>query len=146
MSASVFMQIGNLFMGGILRTPLHGMLSGNTMLVMVRGRKSGKPITTPVNYTREGNVIRATSLRGRTWWRNLRGGAEVTLRLQGRDLTGRGTVVEDEASVTTELTAHLRAAPQMAQYMGVTLDADGQPKRAAVERLARERVVVRIVV
>jgi hypothetical protein len=69
----------NLIVAFILRSPLHGLLSGGTMLITYAGRKSAKSITLPTNWARDGNTVFVTGLRARTWWRNLRGGAPVTV-------------------------------------------------------------------
>ncbi len=88
---------GNSFVKLMLRSPLHGMIDNGVMLITVTGRKSGKPITTPVNYLPLGDSLAIVSLRERTWWRNLRrrtspseDGAAVTVRLKGKDAPGRG--------------------------------------------------------
>jgi deazaflavin-dependent oxidoreductase (nitroreductase family) len=62
------------------------------MLVTVTGRKSGRGHTTPVNYVREGNQLTVVSRRDRTWWRNVAGGAPVTVRLSGKEVAGRAEV------------------------------------------------------
>ena len=41
-----FMRLGNLFVASMLRSPLHGLLSGSVMLITVTGRKSGRRYTT----------------------------------------------------------------------------------------------------
>lgn len=138
------LQVGNQFMQVILRSPLHGLLSGSTVLITVTGRKSGKAYTTPVNYARQGDVLRITSRRDRAWWRNLRGGGPVTLRLQGQDVKGWGTVAEDDQSVAIGLLTYLQQAPQHARYFGVELDPNGQPRVEDVARAARTRVVVQV--
>lgn len=84
---------------GILRSPFHAMLSKNTLLLGFTGRTSGKQYTTPVNYTRVGDELLIFSKKNRTWWRNLRGGAPLVFRLQGRTITGWGVAFEDEAEV-----------------------------------------------
>jgi len=52
-----FQTMGNVFMGGILRSPLHVLLSRNTLLITFKGRRSGKQFTTPVNYALVGDLI-----------------------------------------------------------------------------------------
>jgi len=142
--ANLVNQIGNQFMKVILRSPLHGWLSGSTALITVTGRKSGKMFTTPVNYARRGDVLHITSLRSRAWWRNLRGGGPVTLRLQGQDVKGWGTVAEDNQDVTAGLTAYLSQSPQHAKYFSVALDSNGQPRAKDVARAAQDRVVIQV--
>jgi deazaflavin-dependent oxidoreductase (nitroreductase family) len=76
----------------VLRSPAHRPLSGNTMLITVEGHKTGHKYTTPVNYVRDGDELTVVSRRDRTWWRNVSGGAPITVRLRGRVLTGRAEV------------------------------------------------------
>lgn len=132
----------NAIIKGILRSPLHGMLSKNMMLITVTGHKSGKVYTLPVNYVRDGGVLTTISYRHRTWWRNLRNGTPVTLRLQGQDLKATGAVVEDNEDTAAGLMAYLQKVPQYAKYLEVALDASGQPKPEDVARAAKDRVIV----
>jgi deazaflavin-dependent oxidoreductase (nitroreductase family) len=134
----------NSIMAFVLRSPLHGMLSKNTMLITYSGRKSGKAYTTPVNYIQVEDGLLVTSYRKRTWWRNLRGGASVTLRLQGKDRQATAEVYEDDENVTRYLAAYLSKAPQVAKYFNVSLDDKGEPNLADVRRAAGERVIIRV--
>lgn len=140
----LLLQIGNPFMKAILRSPLHGLVSKSTLLITVKGRKSGKLYTTPVNYLREGDAVTVVSARNRTWWRNLRGGAQVTLRMRGQDVKGQGHVVEDTQGVTEGLMDLLAKVPAYARYYKVTRDANGQLNAEDVARAAETRVIVRI--
>ena len=65
-SQSTFLKLSNPFMKAILRSPLHGMISGSTMIVTVTGRKSGKRISPPANYRRPDPKHRTPSFRNRT--------------------------------------------------------------------------------
>jgi deazaflavin-dependent oxidoreductase (nitroreductase family) len=127
----------------LLRSLLHGMLSGNTLVITYTGRKSGKLFSTPVNYVRDGDVLWTISYRRRTWWRNL-ADSPVTLRLQGKDVTGVARAITDQQEVADCLMAYLRKAPQIAKYIGVGLDASGQPKTEGVAEAAKTRVMVRV--
>lgn len=140
----LFRRIGNIFVGGILRSPFHGLLSKNTMLITFTGRVSGKRYTTPVNYLLIGDVLYVVSMRGRTWWRNLRGGGPVTLRLNGEKVHGWGDVVEDDEGINQHLLTYLQEVPSFARYFGVGLDVDGQPNGEDVARASRSRVMVMI--
>lgn len=108
-----FSRVGNQVLTTILRSPLHRLASGSFMLISVTGRKSGKVYITPVNYLRRGDVVSVVSRRNRTWWRNLRGGAPVTLYLQGRDVQGWGTVTEDDQGVVTVMTSYVAQLPRV---------------------------------
>ena len=107
-----WMRLGNQVLTGILRSPLYP-LAGTTLLITVTGRKSGKAYTLPVNYTQSGDAVTIISRTWRMWWRNLRGGAPVTLQLHGREVKGWGTVVEDGPDVLASLTEYVRRLPRV---------------------------------
>ena len=132
----------NPIMAFVLRSPLHGMLSKNTLLITSTGRKSGKTYTTPVNYIQVEDGLLVTSYRKRTWWRNLRGGASVTLRLQGKDHQATAEVYEDDENVAQYLATYLSKMPQVAKYFNVSLDERGEPNLVEVRQTAVERVIV----
>ncbi len=132
----------NDLVASVLRGPLHGLLDGEVMLVTVTGRKSGKPISTPVNYVREGEVLWVTSTRERTWWRNLRGGAPATLLLKGREVTARGEAIENDEDVTAGFIHLLALHPSYAKTFSVKLDADGKPI-AGLDELVKSRLLVK---
>jgi deazaflavin-dependent oxidoreductase (nitroreductase family) len=128
----------------LLKSPLHGMISRGVMLVTVTGRKSGKPISTPTNYLRDGNTLWVISWRKRTWWRNLRGGAKVRVLLAGKGVEGRGQVIEEEKAAAQSLFDYYRRVPQYAKYVQIGLDAAGLPIHADCERAAQKMVAVKI--
>ncbi len=132
----------NPIMTWLLKSPLHGMISKNVMLITVTGRKSGAPISTPVNYLRDGSTLWAISWRERKWWRNLRGGGPVRVLLAGQAREGRGQVLEEEEAVAQSLAEYYRKAPQAAKYVQIGLDPAGAPVLADCERAARKLVVV----
>jgi deazaflavin-dependent oxidoreductase (nitroreductase family) len=134
----------NAVMIWLLRSRLHGLLDRGILLVTVTGRKSGKTYTTPVNYLRDGDTLWVTSTRGRTWWRNLKGGAPLGVYLTGHAYHAHGQAIVEESAVAESLAAYLHIAPQYAKYFKVALDAVGQPVPADCARAARERVMVRI--
>lgn len=137
-------KLYNPLMAGLLRSPLHGFLSRSLMLITITGRKSGQRYTTPVNYIRDGETLLVTSQADRTWWKNLRGGAPLSVHLEGRSLPGRGEVLEGPEAANGLLPI-LRQAPAYRQYFQLELDADGQPQDLdAFTQLAQERAIIRI--
>ncbi len=132
----------NAFTSILLRSPLQGML-GDTLLLTVTGRKSGKRYTTPVSFYREGDVLWIMSSRERTWWRNLRGGACVTMRLHGKDIEGFAEAVEDEQAVARQAVEYVCHVPMVARSLGVRLE-HGLANAEDAARLAKEKVFVRI--
>ena len=107
-----------------LKSPLH-LIMGETMLVTVTGRKTGRKITLPVNYYQEADNLWVLTSRDRTWWRNLRNGGEVDVRLHGRDYTGAGELVLNESAVASRLTQYVRHQPDSARYFGLRVENGG---------------------
>ena len=134
----------NPMMVWLLKSPLHGFISKNVMLISVTGRNSGRIISTPTNYLGDGNTLWVISWRDRTWWKNLRGGADVCVLLAGEGVEGCGQVIEEEKAVAESLFAYYRKTPQSAKYVGIALDPDGQPVLADCERAAQKLLMVKI--
>jgi deazaflavin-dependent oxidoreductase (nitroreductase family) len=141
---NVFMKTGNFLMKVLLGSPIHGILSKNTLLISFTGRKTGKTYSTPVNYTQDENTIWITSNRERVWWRNLVGGASVTLQLRGNKFRGQTEVFKDEKSVARGLLAFLKPNPGNAKYFDIDLNDSGLPKAGDVLKAAAKRVVIKI--
>jgi hypothetical protein len=127
----------------LLKSPLHGMLSGNTMIVYFKGRKSGKAYHVPVSYLQVNDTLLTVSSKERTWWRNFRGGAAVTILLKGKMVQALTQAVEDDQGVAEGLKEFIRESPQMARLFKVNLTADGQLESESLIRAVRERVIVR---
>jgi hypothetical protein len=141
---NLFMQIGNALTAAVLHSPLHWIISKNSLLLAIAGSKSGHKFTLPVNYFRDGDVLYITSLRTRTWWRNLRGGAPVKVRLAGRNMYVRGNLVEDGTAVLENLKPFFQHRPEIARYFGIRLESQDQPNTGDISKLAEERVLVKV--
>lgn len=99
------MRLFNPLISGLLRSPLHGLLSGSLLVLVLTGRRSGRQITLPVGYTRDGDSLLVISQHSdqKRWWRNLRGGAPVSLYLRGRRVAAHADVLEAPRSVAGEI-------------------------------------------
>ena len=127
----------------VLRSPVHAMVSKTVLLITFTGRKSGKTYTTPVDYSQDGGQV--TIFTHSDWWKNLRGGAPVKLRIRGRELQGLAEpVAEDKDAIAAGLTAHLRKVPSDARYYGVTFDEHNNPNAEEVENAAQTVVLIRV--
>jgi len=101
----------------LLRSPLHGLLSGSLLLVTYTGRRTGRTFTIPVLYAEVGVdlVVYVGRSREKVWWRNLRGGAPVRVRLRGEELAGAGTGARGETDLRERYLARFpRAAKSLA--------------------------------
>ncbi|MBI5934299.1 MAG: nitroreductase family deazaflavin-dependent oxidoreductase [Chloroflexi bacterium] len=134
---------GNDFMAWVLRSPLHGILSGGMALITITGRKTGKKYTTPIGYYREGDSLWILTSRDRTWWKNLQGGAQVELLLKRQPVTAQAEPDLDEKSVEARMYEYLRHVPQAAKPMGIRIE-NGQATPEDISRTAKDRLFVRI--
>lgn len=140
-----FMRLFNAATLLILCSPLHGLRSGNTMILAFSGRTSGKRYRTPLSYTRDGDVLRVFTAAENRWWKNLRGGVPVSVRYQGRELAAYGAV--EEAShhrLAVELADHVQRVPRDVKFHQIRWDAPGSPNAADVARAAARLVLIRI--
>lgn len=126
----------------LLRSPLHFVQSKSLMLITFTGRKSGRRFTTPVRYVRVGDTVRCFTSPANRWWRNLRGGADVSLRIAGRELPYWATIQEDPAAVREALKHYLGLYPQDAAYHEIRLNRDRSPVARDLDRVAQHAVVV----
>jgi hypothetical protein len=127
----------------VLRSPAHKVVSKNILLITFTGCKSGKTYTTPVSYSQFDDQVYVFTHAN--WWKNLCGGAPVTLCLQGQELKGLAEpVVDDKQAIVAGLSAHLRNVPSDAKYYSVTFDEHGNPKAEEVEKAVQTVVMIRL--
>ena len=126
----------------LLDSPVHWPLSRWFEVLAWAGRKTGRQYSTPVSYIREGQVVFVTT--GDRWWRNLRGGAPVRMRISGRWHDAVGIPVTTAES-RTEHERLFRGHPWFRWLSGIPGDGKGGTDRAALDRaLSAGRVLVRI--
>ena len=133
---------------GLLRSPLHALLSPGLLLLTVTGRKTGRGYTIPVGYQRDGDdlLVMVSEARRKQWWRNYQEPGPVSVRLRGADRAGRAELVapgSDEFRAIADQT--LRRVPYMRRVFRV----DGYDPREGLrsdqlDRLGEEIAIVRI--
>lgn len=89
----------------LTEAPVIGPFLGRGFVVITYvGRKSGKTISTPVNYWRKGDTITigVAMADKKTWWRNFLGeGAPISLHLNGEDRSGHAVANRDDRGRVT---------------------------------------------
>jgi deazaflavin-dependent oxidoreductase (nitroreductase family) len=119
------------------------MVSKNILLITFTGRKSGKTYTTPVSYSQHDDQV--TIFTHAPWWKNLRSGTPVTLRIRGQEIQGLAEpVAEDKQAIAARLTAHLREVPFDAKYYGVTFNEHKNPRAEEVEKAVQTVVMISV--
>jgi len=91
----------------ILQSPMHRLLSRSTALVRYHGRRTGRTVTTPVQYARHGSgiVVLVGHPEGKTWWRNFRQGHDLEVLIGGRwePMRGRAVIGREEPETAARL-------------------------------------------
>ena len=112
----------------LLRTPLHGILSGGAMILIFEGRKSGKRYEIVVVYQNLDGTLYTFSAT--SWSKNFIGGSPVALRLRGELVRATARVVEDPALIGRVIRHMARGrGEQFATKMGlIGAGPDGAPR------------------
>jgi deazaflavin-dependent oxidoreductase (nitroreductase family) len=141
----VFEYVINPLVKALLRSPLHFLASDSLVLVTFTGRKSGREFTTPVGYEQRNGTLYVTSQTDRVWWRNLRGGAPVTVRLRGGRRRGHADVVEDDDAVAEYVHGFIeRHGLDSVRRLAIAVDSDDVPETETLAAGLTDTVVVRI--
>jgi hypothetical protein len=113
------------------------------MLITFTGRRSNKQFTTPVRYIRNENRIRCFTSGENQWWRNLREGADVILRIEGKDAKYHAIAIfDDPARVRQGLEDYLKVFPQDAAYHDIRLTRDKGLVKEDLDRASTMAVIV----
>lgn len=135
----------NPLMKALLRSPLHGIVSDSLLLITFTGRKSGRTYTTPVGYEELDGTLYITSQTDRVWWKNLRGGAEVSVRLRGDRRVGHAEVIEDNEAVADHVLGFIdRNGVDSVGRLALSFEGDEVPDRETLAAGLDEVAVIEI--
>ena len=139
--ANVLYSLLNPVVKTILQSPVHGLMSSNTLIIQYTGRKSGKPYSLPVSYARGGDQLSCFTARTNAWWKNLKDKRPVTLVLQGKRVNATAEIeAQNDEAIADALAPFLMAVPRDAGPANVRLDSDRSPNlddvAVAAKRLA----------
>ena len=126
----------------VLRTPLHVFL-GNTMLITVTGCKTGKQYSTPVGFYREDDCLWVMTSRDRTWWRNVKHGASISVLLKGKTIHAFAEAELNEQAVEERMLDYVHHVPLAAKSLGIRME-NNIPRQEDVRRGAVGRLFVKI--
>jgi len=93
----IMAKLGGRLFPLLLRSPLHRLLPHHLILITITNRETGEPRTLPMEYHEvEGRTFVVTQGR---WRHQVRGGAEVEVRLRGKRRQARAELEEDPDEV-----------------------------------------------
>lgn len=124
----------------LLGSRLHFLLSGGTLVLTVKGRKSGRRYDVPLNWVPDGNggLVCFTGKDWSGWWRNVSAeGTPTTATLRGERLPATARLVEDPAAVERGLRTFLARFPSNAKPFGVSVGSGKLPDEVDLARAAR---------
>ena len=119
---------GNPLVNRLLDSRLAGPMGRHLLLLRYRGRRSGRTVTTPVGYVRDGRRIVIVTSPSYRWWPNFVGGARADLRLPGGWRRATVEVVPPDDPRYDEAVALqvARRGPGMLRGFGVEVDDAGR--------------------
>jgi len=84
------------FQNFLLRKDWLGGMGEVILVLTTTGRRSGKPVSTPIGYVRDGEAWAALSYPTSNWYLNLQKTPEALLEIRGKPLRVRAEFVADE--------------------------------------------------
>ncbi len=145
-AADLFYRALNIPMRAMLQSPMHGFGSKALCLLTFRGRKSGRELTTPLSFVRDGDIVRLLTSQQTQWWKNFVGEpADVEVEIARTVYHGRAeSILTDGDRLRDGVRQFLTALPRDAVVYGIKLDGDRRPRESDIERAAGHVVLVEI--
>ncbi len=128
----------------LLRSPLHGVMSDNVMVIHFIGRKTGRRRATPVRYLRESDdALFCLTGQETGWWHNFKERSTVELRLAGRRVSASALAITDDAvRKEAAIRRMLARFPGDAAYHGIAVKRGQEPSPEQInEAVARDVLV-----
>ena len=115
------------FQNFLLRKDWLGGMGDAILVLTTTGRRSGKPVSTPIGYVRDGEVWAALSYPTSNWYRNLRQTPAALLEIRGKPVRVQAEFVADEPG-RQRLVALYRQqrAKSFKMYFNVAMDAPAE--------------------
>ncbi len=144
MSSTPFIfRLLNPVMKGVLKSPLHAMISERIMVITFTGRRTGRVYSTPVSYYQDNGTVYSFTHAG--WWKNLVGGARVQLQIRGQEYHGTATPIsEDRERKIAGLGMLLKAVPGDARFYNVAMEPQGIPDQNDLARAADQATMIEV--
>ncbi|MEY2972375.1 MAG: hypothetical protein RI886_152 [Pseudomonadota bacterium] len=128
----------------LLRSPLHFLASKNLIFISFKGRKTKRSFNIPVSYHQDGNELIALTLKKNLWWKNLKNLESTMIRLRGKSLTVRLSIVENDVELIKQKMRELIIEkPIDAFFAKVKLDQDKMPIESSLVEAANKHIVLK---
>jgi deazaflavin-dependent oxidoreductase (nitroreductase family) len=135
----------NAVMTAMLKTPgIQRFLGRAIALLTVTGRRSGRAITLPISYERDGDTVVMVTKRVRVWWRNLEADPAVRLRLAGKEHAGTAALAVGDPDTLPAFLDFLHGRKVDARAYGIPMDRDGNPDPQRAADVLPELVIITV--
>jgi hypothetical protein len=81
--------------------------------------------------------------RDRTWWRNVKNGANVSLLLKGKTVNAFAEAELNEEIIERRMLEYIRHVPMAAKPLGIRIE-NKIPNAEDIRRVAKDRLFVKI--
>ena len=137
------LRLLNPVLRALLQSPLHRAVSRDLMLLHVTGRRSGRVYVVPVGRHEHDGQLVASAAGARR--RNLAGGADLEVTLDGRRRRANGELVDDPQQVAEIFGGLLaRLGLKQANRLGLRGNVDRAPTVDELRAALVDRRVVRL--
>lgn len=121
----------------LLRRNWMGSAGNIIMVITTTGRKSGKPISTPVGYQRDGNTVVAFNVGGiSNWYKNLAQNPQVTLEIKKQTYQMRAIYVTNADEINQIFELYKREQPTMlTRFFGLPANPNANDLTEAATRI-----------
>lgn len=138
---AVVLKVMNPVVRSILQSRLHRLFSKELMLLHVKGRRSGRVYVVPVGrHEHDGRLVVSA---GGGWRRNLAGGGDLEVTIDGRRHPARADLVDDPqevARIFSELVAEVGL--KRANRLGLRIHVDRAPSLEELRAALGDRQVL----
>lgn len=131
----------------LMKSRFGSLFGPNLVLIGYRGKQTGLLREVPVGFVADGldMLVLVGHADEKSWWRNMKGGADVELHVEGREITGHAVALEgrkDPEAVAAALGKFVAANPRAGRSFG--LDSGERMSEDALLVAADEVVLVTI--
>ena len=121
--------------------PLYGRL---VLLLTTKGRNTGLPRVTPMQYEEIKGDIYIGSARGSRadWFKNIQADPNVKVRVRSREFQGIGEPITDPSRVADFLEYRFKKHPRMIGFIMSREGVSKSPSRAELEDHSRNKAIV----
>lgn len=140
---AALLRVVNPVLRALLRSPAHRAVSRQVMLLHVTGRKSGRVYVIPVGrHYHDGQLVASA---GGAWRRNVAGGADLEVTLDGHQYRAHGELLDDP-QVVAEIFGDLlvNVGLSHAIRLGLKLNVDRAPTTDELRAALVDRNVLRL--